>query len=125
MKKLIYLAVMLCFIQVGISKAQSSVNSDKQKKETVAPKKNLNVNTSDVNSSSVSPTTTKKPVVNSTSSTCTPTKENPSCCQKKTSSSCCSGTKTPEKTSSVKNNDKKVVVQNDVTGKQNLGTTPK
>lgn len=117
MKKLFYLVVALCFIQVGISKAQSSVRTDKQKKETISTQ-----TTSDVKQ--VSGTCDSKKST-TTSTTCTPTKENPTCCQKKEmTSGCCAG---PNSTSSStsKNNKKKVEVQKDASNTQNLGTTPK
>lgn len=117
MKKLFYLAVMLCFIQVGISKAQTSVSTDKQKQETVSTQ--TTNDTKHVSGSCDS----KKTVTTSTS--CTSSKENPTCCQKKTTSSCCSGVSSIGKTTSVKNDKKKLEVEKDASIKQNTGTTPK
>ena len=118
MKKLFYLAVILCFVQVGISSAQTSVVNDK-KTEQVSSQKSPG---SDV----VTPTTmTSNESVTPTSSnsktSCTATKENPTCCQKKgTTSSCCSGANSTS--TSKKNNPKS---QKDASLNQNTGTTPK
>ncbi len=116
MKKLFYLVVALCFIQVGISKAQSSVSTDKQKKETISTQ-----TTSDVKQ--VSGTCDSKKST-TTSNTCTPSKENPTCCQKKGMTTGCSGTSSTT-SSMTKNDKKKVEVQKDASNTQNLGTTPK
>ena len=116
MKKLFYLVVALCFIQVGVSNAQTSVNTDKQKKETVTTQ-----NTSDVKQ--VSGTCDSKKSA-TTSTTCVPTKENPSCCQKKGTTTGCSGMNSTSTTTS-KTSKNKVEVQKDASNTQNLGTTPK
>ena len=87
MKKLFYLAVILCFVQVGISKAQTTTGTDK-KMESVSSMKSPG---SDVQSTTVQ--TNNPSVKNSemqTSTTATKETGTPSCCQKK-GGSCCGG----------------------------------
>ena len=124
MKKLFYLVVALCFIQVGISKAQSSVTTDKQKKEVVTT-----TTTTDTKQVSNGSCDSKKSMT--TKSSCSPSSQAPSCCQKKgvTTTSGCSGASSTATTSgnedAKKNKLNKQDVQKDVSVKQNLGTTPK
>ena len=100
MKKIFYLAMVLCFIQVGTSSAQTSVSTDKQKKETVSPKKDQVISTSSVN-------TPDSKKTEAGTRTCTATKETPTCCQKKTGASACAGASSTASTPSVKNDKKK------------------
>ncbi len=116
MKKLFYLAVILCFVQVGITKAQTANVNDKQKQEQITKQTGTNVQTPSVTTSNESVTNTSK---TTSTKTCTSTNETPSCCQKK-GGSCCGGMNS---TSNTKKSDPKM--QKDATLNQSTGTTPK
>ena len=117
MKKLFYLAVILCFVQVGISKAQTANVSDKQKQEQVTKQTTTTVQSPSVTTMNESVTPMTK---TSNGKTCTGTKNSTSTsCQKK-SGSCCGGTTS---TSTTKKCDSKM--EKDAHLNQNTGTTPK
>ena len=113
MKKLFYLAVILCFVQVGISKAQTVVTNE-QKKEQIS-----NMQTGQTPTNTV---TADKQKVETPTGSCSKTVGTPSCCQNKSASSCGSGANT---VSATKTDKKKTEANKTASNRTPLVGTPK